>query len=343
MALKNNSSHVLCIILVLVLGCYASLAWSRPLDDDKALSIRERHEQWMAKYGRKYKDSVEKEKRFNIFKENVERIENFNQNVLSNQKLYTLGVNAFADLTPEEFAATHTASKSLSPSTTMSGDLTTTSFRFQNVTDTPPSKDWRDYGAVTPIKNQGGCGCCWAFASVAAVEGINQIKTGKLISLSEQELLDCVPGFSCDGGIMTRAFQFIQQNQGILTEDNYPYQEDKGQCQATTLEGDKVTINGYESVPSLDEDALLKAVSQQPVVVRVNSKGFQLYEGGIYNGECGTTLNHEVTIIGYGTENGNNYWLVKNSWGTGWGEQGFMRIMRGMNMCGLAIQPAYPI
>uniref|UniRef100_A0A803MXE2 Peptidase C1A papain C-terminal domain-containing protein n=1 Tax=Chenopodium quinoa TaxID=63459 RepID=A0A803MXE2_CHEQI len=220
--------------------------------------------------------------------------------------MYTLGINAFADLSTEEFVATHTGSRPHSPSRIKSGgDLTTTSFRFENLTDIPLYKDWRDYGAVTPIKDQGDCvyiGSCWAFAPVAAVEGLHQIKTGNLISLSEQELLDCVENDHCDGGIMTDSYDFIHKNHGILTEEEYPYNATTGQCKTKTLEGERVRIKGFEYVPSNNEDALLKAVTKQPVVVRVDSSRFEHYKTGIYNGECGTELDHEVTLIGYGSE-----------------------------------------
>ncbi|CAO2837285.1 unnamed protein product [Amaranthus hypochondriacus] len=324
---------------------------SRPIDNNnnnnELLSMKDKHEQWMVKYGRTYKDLVEKEKRFNIFKENVERIEEFNRKALSNHRLYTFEVNGFADLTEEEFKAIHTGSISLS---SIELSKISTNFMHENVTAIPQSLDWYQKGAVTPIKNQESCGCCWAFATVAAVEGLNKIKTGNLISLSEQDLLDCDTNYDhgCDGGgNMIYAFTFILHNNGILTESAYPYKGVQGKCMETSLRygSQKVRINDYQLVPSNDENALLQAVSQQPVAVRVDSSGLRSYKGGVYDGQgCGNTLNHEITIIGYGTDqNGVDYWLAKNQWGTTWGENGFARLQRGLNVCGLAIQPAYPI
>ncbi|KAL2895502.1 Senescence-specific cysteine protease SAG39 [Bienertia sinuspersici] len=330
MASINQYFLLMSYAIALVLVHCGSHALCRPLDSNNtALSMRDRHEQWMAKYGRTYKDLSEKEKRFNIFKENVERIESFNRASSLNHKLYKLGVNVFADLTTEEFRATHTSFEPCFSLQSMFGGSTTNNFKYENVTNVPPSMDWREKGAVTHVKEQGDC-------------GLNQINTGNLISLSEQQLNDCdKTNHGCTGGSIKKAFKFIQQNQGILTEQVYPYKAIQGQCQ--TLQGHKVTINGFEKVPAGNEHALLQAVSKQPVAVRVDNSGFQLYQGGIFNGECGTKLNHDVTIVGYGTENGNDYWLVKNSWGANWGESGFMRIIRGLNMCGLTAAPSYPI
>ncbi|KMT04500.1 hypothetical protein BVRB_8g181660 [Beta vulgaris subsp. vulgaris] len=347
-AFTNQNFQLLCLALVLLLGLWATPSLARPLDDHKSLSIHERHELWMARHGRVYKDQIEKEKRLNIFSKNVERIENFNGNASSN-KLFTLGVNAFSDLTIEEFVATHTGYKRPFHSESMSGSSMTKGLRFdQNLNDMPPSLDWREKGAVTPIKYQGQCGCCWAFSTVAAVEGLNQIKTGQLIPLSEQELLDCVQNNNgCQGGWMTNAFDFIRQNQGLSREDEYQYQATKAQCRATYPSGNAVTINGYQTVPRNDEATLMQAVSQQPVSITIDASGYEFmhYKGGVFNGDCAQNLsNHAVTIVGYGTDtDGTNYWLLKNSWGETWGENGYMKIIRDQNQCGITLYASYPV
>lgn len=189
---------------------------------------------------------------------------------------------------------------------------------------------------------------------MAAVEGITKIAKGELISLSEQQLVDCSRDYNkgCGGGIMSKAFEYIINNQGITTEDNYPYQGSQQTCSSNTQSSDYLaaTISGYETIPSNDEESLLKAVSQQPVSTVIDGSGdaFKYYSGGVFDGECGTEMSHAVAIVGYGiSEEGTKYWLVKNSWGESWGENGYMRIKRDVDapegMCGLARLAFYPL
>ncbi|XP_077233441.1 senescence-specific cysteine protease SAG39-like [Tasmannia lanceolata] len=320
-----------------IVGVWASQATSRTLLEP---SISERHEQWMARYGRVYKDVAEEEQRFKIFKDNVELIESFNKDA---GKPYKLSVNEFADQTNEEFRESRNG---YIPSLTRGSST----FMYENVSAVPSTMDWRKKGAVTPVKDQGQCGCCWAFSAVAAMEGITKLKTGKLVSLSEQELVDCDTSGQdqgCEGGLMDDAFQFIQQNQGLTTEANYPYKGVDGTC--NTKKAPAAKINGYEDVPANREKALLKAVASQPISVAIDASGnaFQFYSSGVFTGDCGTNLDHGVTAVGYGTANdGTKYWLVKNSWGSGWGENGYIRMQRDVDakegLCGIAMEPSYP-
>ncbi|CAJ1978808.1 unnamed protein product [Sphenostylis stenocarpa] len=341
MAAKNHIYHIsLAFLFCMVFWVFQVTCRSLP-----DASMYERHEQWMIRYGRVYKDPQEREKRFRIFKENVNFIEAFNA---AANKPYELGINKFADLANEEFIASRNRFKGRM----CSSIIRTTTFKYENVTAIPSTVDWRQKGAVTPVKDQGQCGCCWAFSAVAATEGIHALTSGKLISLSEQELVDCdTKGVDqgCEGGLMDDAFKFIIQNHGLDTEANYPYKGVDGKCNAKAEAIHAATITGYEDVPANNEKALQKAVANQPVSVAIDASGsaFQFYKSGVFSGACGTELDHGVTAVGYGvSNNGTQYWLVKNSWGTEWGEEGYIRMQRGVDakegLCGIAMLASYP-
>ncbi|KAF8097718.1 hypothetical protein N665_0283s0022 [Sinapis alba] len=336
------------LILAIILCSRTSGATSRG-GLFEASAVTEKHAQWMARFHRAYSDESQKTNRFEIFKKNLELVERHNMNT---NMTYKLDVNQFSDLTDEEFRARYmglVVPEGMTRDPTSASD-NKMSFRYENVSDTGESMDWRQEGAVTSVKNQGQCGGCWAFSAVAAVEGITKIAKGELISLSEQQLLDCSRDYNrgCGGGIMSKAFEYIIDNQGITSEDNYPYQKSQQTCSSTHSVA--ATISGYQTVPSNDEQSLLKAVSKQPVSVSINGHepAFKQYRGGIFDGDCGTQLSHAVTVVGYGvSEEGIKYWLLKNSWGQTWGENGYMRIKRDVDapegMCGLARLAFYPL
>ncbi|KAJ8640272.1 hypothetical protein MRB53_016966 [Persea americana] len=287
----------------------------------------------MAQHGRVYIEAVEKAQRLKIFKENAEFIESFNND---GEKPYKLSINEFADLTNEEFKASRNGFRG-----SIVRPMRTTTFMYENVTAVPSTMDWRKKGHVTPIKNQGEC--------VAATEGITQLTTGKLISLSEQELVDCDTSGEdqgCEGGLMDDAFDFIQHNRGLTTEVNYPYTGEDGACNAKKSTNHAADINGHEDVPANSEEALMKAVANQPISVGIDASGsaFQFYSSGVFTVDCGTELDHGVTAVGYGaTSDGTKYWLVKNSWGTG---EGYIRMQRDVGsaegLCGIAMMASYP-
>lgn len=332
--------------LIVAISAASAVTYPLPVEPlpSGSIEMSERHERWMSFHGRVYKDAVEKELRLEIFRQNARYIDSFNAN--GNRK-YKLVVNRFADLSDEEFRAVYGG---LSQKPNHAVNIAGGSFKHNNASDLPSSVDWRDLGAVTPVKDQGVCGCCWAFAAVAAMEGINQISTGKLIALSEQQLVDCdISGDDqgCGGGLPYNAFKYVIGNGGLASESNYPYEQTDSTCKSADS---AASITNYEDVLANSESALLQAVASQPVSVRINGgdRGFRFYSTGVFEDECPANLNHDVTIIGYGTESdGSDYWLIKNSWGTSWGENGYMKIARGIEppegMCGLASHPSYPI
>ncbi|XP_050225494.1 vignain [Mercurialis annua] len=293
------------------------------------------------------KNLDDKHKRFNVFRHNVMHVHNTNKM----DKPYKLKLNKFADMTNHEFRSTYAGSK-ITHHRMFRGARGNGTFMYANVDSVPTSVDWRKKGAVTAVKDQGQCGSCWAFSTVVAVEGINQIKTNKLVSLSEQELVDCdiEQNQGCNGGLMDIAFEFIQRKGGITTEINYPYEAEDGTCNTSKENAPVVSIDGHENVPENDEAALLKAVINQPVSVAIDAGGsdFQFYSEGVFTGSCGTELNHGVAVVGYGTTiDGSKYWIVKNSWGAEWGEKGYIRMERGIKdkegICGIAMQASYPV
>ncbi|KAL6538673.1 hypothetical protein OROGR_012661 [Orobanche gracilis] len=331
------------IILVAVWASDQATTSAHTSRTNNALMV-EKHEKWMSEFGRDYKDDAdEKAKRLKIFSDNVEYIESFNKRT----KSYKLRINKFTDLTNEEFRASRNGYKVMEfrqhyPSVSL--------INYAAESDRVPSSiDWRQKGAVTHVKEQGDCGGCWAFSAVAAVEGINQIKTTKLVTLSEQELIDCDTSQNqgCYGGTMNYAFDFIIHN-GLSSEKEYPYKGAVNEKCSTRGKTVSIKITGYESVPFKNESALLIAVAKQPISVAIDSsrREFQHYSEGVLNGVCGTKLDHGVTVVGYGEDHGIKYWLVKNSWGTKWGERGYFRMQRDVDapegLCGIALEAAYP-
>jgi len=296
------------------------------------------------KYGKVYNGIDEESVRFANFKANVDIIVATNAKNLT----YSLGVNEFADLTSDEFAATYTG---LKPASLWSGLPRLGTFEYDGA-DLPSSVDWTTQGVVTPVKNQGQCGSCWSFSTTGALEGAWALSTGNLVSLSEQQFVDCdTTDSGCNGGLMDYAFAFAEKN-AICTEGSYPYTAQDGTC---NLSGCQVGIPhggvvGFTDVSTDSNSALKSALVQQPVSVAIEAdqSSFQLYSSGVLTSSCGSRLDHGVLAVGYGSDAGTNYWKVKNSWGTSWGEHGYVRLHRSKHPrageCGiLSGPPSFPV
>jgi len=310
-------------------------------------------EAWKKEHGKTYGSEGEHKEKFEVYQANVRMIDEHNKV----HKDITLVVNKFADFTNEEFKNIYT------PKTFDLSRKRKPEFRHESVeVDVAKDglKDWRTSGAVTRVKDQGQCGSCWSFSTTGSTEGIHAIKTGKLLQFSEQELVDCdtTQDHGCNGGLMDYAFNFIIANGGLDTEWDYPYTGAQGSCNVAKEKRDKGSITGFEDVPVGDEQAMLKAVSQQPVSVAIEADTFpfQFYSTGVISTPlCGTNLDHGVLVVGYGTDNATgtdvDYWIVKNSWGAEWGDKGYLKIARhsspldakGPGTCGIALSASYPV
>jgi len=307
-----------------------------------ALTLHEEEfSNYVTKFDRKYESVEEMFNRFQIFQENKAKVEAHN----ALNKSWKMALNEFADMTAEEFKDTmlgFVRGPPLSFLRSKNGPVSP-------ITAAPGKTDWRTKNAVTPVKNQMQCGSCWAFSTTGSLEGAMAITTGTLTSLSEQELVDCAGSSGnqgCNGGLMDYAFEWIQQN-GLCSEADYRYTGMDGQCRMSTCTPvvKPGQLTGYTDVPSGDEQSLLAAVAQQPVSVAIEADQavFQFYSGGILdNPGCGTQLDHGVLAVGYDNTNNPPYWIVKNSWGSSWGESGYIRMVYGKNECGITLASSYP-
>jgi hypothetical protein len=292
---------------------------------------------WMIKFEKTYAPA-EFFRRYEIFKANMDFVETHN----AGNHTYTVALNLFADLTVAEYKSIYLGYKP-----ELDGKRTVKALHELPQPQSYPSGslDWTQKGAVTGVKNQGNCGSCWAFSTTGNIEGSVQIKYGHLTSLSEQELVDCAGSYGnmgCNGGSMDRAFKYAEAN-GLCTEAAYPYTGVGGTCKkANCAVSANSKIVSYTDVTHT-ENALGAATDLEPVSVAIEADqaGFQMYSGGVFSGICGQNLDHGVLVVGYGTDNTQAYWKVKNSWGTSWGMNGYILIIRNQDECGIANEPSY--
>lgn len=265
---------------------------------------------WTQEHNKAYSNE-EAVYRYNVFKNNLDFIEQHNAKKLG----YTLAMNQFGDLSHEEFKALY-LSAPMEPNTNAR-------MYVNSGMKAPASWDWRDHGAVTPIKDQGQCGSCYAFSAVATIEGAHAIKTGQLIQLSEQQIVDCSTSYGnegCNGGLMTSSLRYVIDNKGIDTMACYPYKAVESKCKFDP-KCVGATISGMYNITAGSEEDLADAVANKgPVSIAIDAShmSFQFYSSGVYDEKsCSpSNLDHGVTAVGYGTDSksSKNYWIVKNSW-----------------------------
>jgi len=330
--------------------------WKRELTTEEFMQLNtlEVFHEWSRDFSRNYATIEESAHRYTIWLTNLERIANTNSQELS----YKLRLNQFADLTDDEFRVKVHGHKGSCLQSNKNIPRISTKIRPKSdkplPVNVPASVDWVSKGVVTPIKNQGDCGSCWAFSTTGSIECEWAISTGTLNSLSEQQLVDCSyseGNLGCDGGDMDSAFKYVIKEGGLCSESEYAYTGTDGVCKATSCGTKYNAITSYKDVTADDETDLETAAAAGCVSIAIEADqyAFQYYSSGILTGTCGTNLDHGVLVVGYGSDGTQDYWLVKNSWGTTWGEEGYVQICRSCDKngdkgeCGINMEPSYPV
>ena len=314
----------------------------------------ERFNLWLSEF--KSKTIIETNQLMQMYKnwvDNDKFIEIHNLKNLS----FSLGHNQFSGMDNDEY-------KKLLGFTYLDKNASVTRsslFYYMKGNNLPQSVDWVKEGAVTPVKDQGQCGSCWSFSTTGALEGIYSIINNKLVSFSEQQLVDCDnlrsggKDHGCNGGLMDNAFSWIEKNDGLCSETDYPYVSgttmDKGDCQKKCKPVENSNIIDFVDVQPSSDDVMMQALSKQPVSIAIEAdqREFQLYKSGVFTGTCGTKLDHGVLAVGYGTLDGLNYYKIKNSWSTSWGDGGYILLGRGKEynngdgQCGMLLQASFPV
>jgi len=302
------------------------------LESDLLVEADYKFMQFVSEHGRSYATKAEFQFRSKIFKNSLAEIEAIN----AENGTHTVGVNFLADRTQDE-------KKKLNG---YKANNRTRNERTLSTYQLADEVNWVTKGAVTPVKNQGQCGSCWSFSTTGSVEGAMFLKTGKLQSFSEQQLVDCSGSFGnmgCNGGLMDNAFKYIEKNP-LELESDYPYTAQDGSCHydKSKAVGD---VAAFTDVQTNSVDQLKAALNKQPVSIAIEADqaAFQYYTSGVITKGCGQQLDHGVLAVGYGTLKGQDYFLVKNSWGGSWGDKGYVRIAADKsNQCGILSDPSFP-
>jgi len=341
--------------------CIEKLDSKLPLKCSNMTTSESEYEALWSEFKAEYKKGYmgeEHDARFAVFKDNVRFIKA--HNAAADIHGFTVGMNQFGDMSRQEFKKTmltYQAERKVQNNVVVLDESNTAS-----------DVDWVAKGAVTPVKNQGQCGSCWAFSTTGSTEGAYQIATGSLKSFSEQELVDCAGSYGnqgCNGGLMDDGFKYLEAK-GDALESAYSYTGKTGTCSTSKQSGAALKVGqvtSFNDVTSDSETQMLAAVTKGPVSVAIEAdqSGFQFYKTGVFSGTCGTNLDHGVLVVGYGTDSGADYWKVKNSWGATWGLGGYIMLTRGNSTktgrkllgggggggasgeCGLLKQPSYPV
>ncbi|XP_053156905.1 procathepsin L-like [Hemicordylus capensis] len=311
-------------------------------------TLEEAWKEWRKTHMKIYSKGKEEAFRRTIWEENLAMVKQHNREAVLGKHTYRMGMNQFSDWTDEEFDQRMSCfDLELAEATGWNKTI----FQDSDALETPKWVDWRTNGHVTQVKDQGKCGSCWAFSATGALEAFHFKNTGKLVSLSEQNLIDCArkPGEGCEEGYYTTAFKYVQDNKGINSEETYPYEGEEGLCRYQPSK--KVaTCTDFRSYGDWDETHLEKLVATVgPISVSVNANCLRHYESGIlYSESCSKTTNHAMLVVGYVSTKKNaetfGYWILKNSWGTHWGRNGYGRIAKGAgNQGGIGSYYGFPV
>lgn len=335
------------ILLLVVIACAAVQAVSFfELVDKEWTNFKMEHKKY-------YKFDIEERLRMKIYMENKLRIIKHNSDYEMKKVSFRLKMNKYGDMLHHEFKnMLNGYNKSINKTLRNERLPIGAAFIEPANVELPKMVDWRKQGAVTPVKDQGHCGSCWAFSATGSLEAQHFRRTGVLVSLSEQNLIDCSGSYGnngCNGGLMDQAFNYIKHNKGLDTEVTYPYEAENDRCRYNK-ENSGASDVGYVDIPTGDEEKLKAAVATVgPISVAIDAshQSFQFYSDGIYyEPECSSEeLDHGVLVVGYGTDDeGQDYWLVKNSWGENWGDKGYIKMARNRsNHCGIATTASYPL